>query len=214
MLSDALDIQFPRNAFPKLGNSIFHGHYLQANAGHKVIVWRDGRDVMVSWYYHCLFENELDNKALVDRVAQDIRFSDRSDISTNLPEFMEYTFNRQKHPNFHWAQFVRAWFGRRDGVVHTKYEVLRANTYDELNRIILELTDRDVAVEHLLSVVQEHSFENKAKRQPGRLNENSFMRKGIVGDWKNSFTREAVDVFKNYAGDELIELGYEKDYSW
>lgn len=39
-------------------------------------------------------------------------------------------------------------------------------------------------------------------------------RKGIVGDWKSWFTSETVEVFKEIAGEALIELGYEKDMNW
>lgn len=31
LISSYLDIPFPRNTFPKLNNSLFHGHYLPAN---------------------------------------------------------------------------------------------------------------------------------------------------------------------------------------
>lgn len=38
--------------------------------------------------------------------------------------------------------------------------------------------------------------------------------KGSKGGWRASFTQEHIDAFKKVAGDLLIELGYEKDYSW
>jgi len=40
------------------------------------------------------------------------------------------------------------------------------------------------------------------------------LRKGISGDWKNKFSREAKQIFNEYAGKELIQLGYEVDDSW
>ena len=39
-------------------------------------------------------------------------------------------------------------------------------------------------------------------------------RKGIIGDWKNHFTAEHVDLFKQSAGDLLIDLGYEPNHDW
>jgi hypothetical protein len=39
-------------------------------------------------------------------------------------------------------------------------------------------------------------------------------RKGIAGDWKNVFTERDKAVFKEAAGNLLIELGYEKDDNW
>lgn len=39
-------------------------------------------------------------------------------------------------------------------------------------------------------------------------------RKGQIGDWANSFTPQHKDVFKQVAGQQLIDLGYEKDLDW
>ena len=39
-------------------------------------------------------------------------------------------------------------------------------------------------------------------------------RKGLIGDWKNHFTEEHKRLFKETAGEALIEMGYEKDYNW
>ena len=50
-----------------------------------------------------------------------------------------------------------------------------------------------------------------AKRNPGEENKHSFLRKGVAGDWKNHFSKEARQVFNKFAGRELIKLGYEVD---
>ncbi len=39
-------------------------------------------------------------------------------------------------------------------------------------------------------------------------------RKGKIGSWKEYFTPEQKQLFKEVAGDLLIELGYEKDNNW
>lgn len=39
-------------------------------------------------------------------------------------------------------------------------------------------------------------------------------RKGSIGDWRNHFTEEHKRVFKELAGDLLIDLGYERDNDW
>ena len=39
-------------------------------------------------------------------------------------------------------------------------------------------------------------------------------RKGQIGDWSNSFTREHKETFKEIAGRQLIELGYEDSFDW
>lgn len=39
-------------------------------------------------------------------------------------------------------------------------------------------------------------------------------RKGQIGGWRDEFSGENIDLFKRVAGDQLIALGYEKDYDW
>ena len=57
MLGDALQIDFPRHCIPALKPSIMHGHYIHPwGMNNNICIWRDGRDVMVSWYHHCLFK--------------------------------------------------------------------------------------------------------------------------------------------------------------
>ena len=66
----------------------------------------------------------------------------------------------------------------------------------------------------LKTIVENYSFKKISQRKPGEENKKSFLRKGIAGDWKNNFSEEACDVFKKYAGEELILMGYEKDLNW
>ena len=39
-------------------------------------------------------------------------------------------------------------------------------------------------------------------------------RKGQIGAWKHEFTLEHKELFKQYGGELLIKLGYEKDLNW
>lgn len=42
----------------------------------------------------------------------------------------------------------------------------------------------------------------------------STFRKGIIGDWKNYFNQEHIQLYKEKYGYELIKLGYENDLNW
>ena len=64
------------------------------------------------------------------------------------------------------------------------------------------------------AIADEFSFERQAGRRAGEEDKRSFLRKGIVGDWRNYFTREAREVFAGFAGSELVLLGYERDRAW
>ena len=39
-------------------------------------------------------------------------------------------------------------------------------------------------------------------------------RKGAIGDWRNHFSPDHIDAFKEVAGQHLIDLGYERDLNW
>jgi hypothetical protein len=214
MLAEAVGISFPRNRLPLLKPSIMHGHYFATwNIKKAVVIWRDGRDVLISQYYHYLFKNERGNAYGVDIARSDLDFLDYNDIKNNLPKFMKHVYETKKHPKFSWSEFVNKW-AELEGAVNVKYEDLRLNTSTELQKIAKKLNGIKLSDAKAQKIADEYSFESQAKRKAGEENINSFMRKGIVGDWKNYFTQESKELFAKYAGDELITLGYEKDFSW
>lgn len=101
MLSQAMDVPFPRNRLPSLRPSILHGHYVRPiGMRNVVLVWRDPRDMLVSFYYHSYFRNELFNAPLVARMQRALPFDDVNDIQANLPVFLEAHFERRIWPHF------------------------------------------------------------------------------------------------------------------
>src|SRR3546814_13139424 len=46
-------------------------------------------------------------------------------------------------------------------------------------------------------------------RQPGEADPQSFLRKGIAGDWKNHFDAECNRLYCDVAGESLSAAGYE-----
>ena len=214
MLSDALGVPFPRNRLPMLRSSILHGHVMQSWNMHNIlIVWRDGRDVLVSQYFHSLFENDKGNARLVAQCRANLGFADYEDVKGNIAAFMEYVFERKRHPRMSWVDFVNRWAGC-ECCVHVKYEDLRTQPIEELTRIVRQLSGRKLHLDQAREIVERHSFEKVSGRRPGEENVRSFMRKGVVGDWKNYFDREARERFYAYAGDALVRLGYEADDAW
>lgn len=214
MLSDALGVPFPRNRLPMLRSSILHGHMMQSWNMHNVLcVWRDGRDVLISQYFHWLFENDRGNTCLVSKCRADLGFSDYDDIASNIIPFMEYVYEQTHYPRFTWADFVDKWQGR-DDICHVRYEDLREDTTGELQRIVYEISGKLISYEKAAEIGDAYSFIKMSGRKEGVERKNSFMRKGIVGDWKNHFTPEARRLFDYYAGEALIVLGYEKNHDW
>ena len=80
--------------------------------------------------------------------------------------------------------------------------------------MVKELTGDRISPERAHEIADEFSFEKQAGRKSGEENRGSFLRKGVVGDWKERFSPEARRVFDRYAGAELVLLGYEDDHAW
>ena len=101
----------------------------------------------------------------------------------------------------------------RSNLYVLSYEELIWNDRQALRLLLnhLELPTGDDVVEDML---RRSSFYFRSGRQPGQENSHSFFRKGIVGDWRSQFGPEEKRVFKELAGDLLIELGYESDHDW
>jgi hypothetical protein len=213
ILSDYLDLPFPRNQFPKIQSSIIHGHYLYFPTLKNIfIVIRDGRDVMVSYYYQSLFKHDRFNDRLVELTRRDLTFRDYYDIRKNMPKFVEYKFSNKKYPKFTWSEFVNSWIDKKVSII--AYEDLLRDPMKVLGKAINKVCNVQPDLDRLRDISEKYSFKNQTGRNPGEEDKFSFLRKGIAGDWKNIFSKEANQVFNKFAGKELIKLGYEKDDSW
>jgi sulfotransferase family protein len=191
MLSDALDLPFRRNAPIRLERAITHGHFLSPIGLHNVVVlWRDPRDILVSFYYHCYFLNEHSNAALVRLMKARCPFDDYTDVRNNLPTFIRFLSEAPVSPSFTWPQFAAIWTGRK-GTVQTSYEALRADTPRELARIAEALTGVPLPTDRALEVSERHSFA-RAKQAADQVTpahaEVSFVREGSLGGWRRYFT--------------------------
>jgi hypothetical protein len=215
MLAAYLGIPFPRNRRPNFESCVLHGHVLHNRLlTNAVCVLRDGRDVMVSAYYHRLFRHEIHGPKFIERTRSRVPFTDYENVEKNLPAFIEYMFEREARGfmKFRWDEFAESWLGR--GVPIVRYEDLLRDPVNAMSAALASLLHEEPDRARVTGAVDQFSFANVAKRKPGTENIRSFLRKGIAGDWRNKFTREACEVFDHYAGNTLISLGYEADRSW
>lgn len=217
MFSDATGIPFPRNVSPKFEQCILHGHHLYHPRMAKAIcLMRDGRDVMVSAYFHFLFEGEKGYNN-VNELRRNLGFKNYDNISENMPQFIEYMFSGYANKNmfhFSWSDMVQNIIKYKDKICVLKYEDLLISPVQCLEKALSYYGIEFPGERKLNEIVEKYSFKNVTKRNPGEEDRKSFVRKGISGDWKNHFTEEACEVFKKYAGEELIKMGYEKDLNW
>ena len=215
MLSEYTGLPFPRNRPPRLEACILHGHRAYHPSFRNVcVVLRDGRDVVVSAYYHMLFENEKNDHRFVRSNRKRLGFRDFDAIEDNLPRFIEFLFTQRTNLfyNFTWSEFVRGWHDK--DVAFLRYEKMRSDPVSEMGTAIVRLTGGLIDRDRLDTAIDRYSFARVAKRRPGEEDVNSFVRKGIVGDWMNKFSPEARLAFDHFAGEELILLGYEPNRGW
>lgn len=230
LISGYMNIPFPRNKFPGLGKSIYHSHYLPKYSIHKnkkiVFLVRDGRDVMVSLYFHQLIWNEKNklNPKDVKYHRSNLNFLDFENVKENMKKFIEYSFNNKpsKFKQFtfmgNWYDYNNKWLRQMEyntNIYMIKYEDLLNTPYETLSKMFETFLDVNKVNEELLTkTINRYSFKNQSKREQGEENKNSFLRKGIAGDWKNYFGEEEKELFKAYTKSLLIELGYETDVNW
>ena len=138
--------------------------------------------------------------------------ADLSDISTHLSKYIEHLFANPLGSKENWTEHINGWF-ERPGVQYIRYEDLRSDCVGAMTRLLQGL-GHEIEPERVERAVENFSMERMTGRRPGQEDSNSFIRKGVVGDWKNHFTREAAETFDRLAGDMLIRLGYEQDRDW
>src|SRR5215208_5603825 len=86
MLSDYMRVPFPRNHRPRFESCVMHGHYPYSPLlKNTICVIRDGRDVMVSAYYHFLFQTEHNSTYGVKKFRKEMPFKDYENIRQHLP---------------------------------------------------------------------------------------------------------------------------------
>ena len=193
----------------------------------KVIhIIRDGRDVAVSqlnhmWNHATTGEEGEEGWYLMTPEELDKRDRYRKDPQ----EFLDsgegiFTENRLRGAAEGWRSDVGA--AQRDGPVllgenytEVRYENMLESSEEELERLLRFLGARADDKDLVEQCVALQSFKARTGgRERGQEDPHDFRRKGIAGDWKNVFTESDKAIFKEVAGDLLIELGYEEDQDW
>lgn len=162
-------------------------HNLDAQFIHMV---RDGRDVVVSKYF---YEKDF---CVKNKIIKDFNYT--------LDEYVEKTSKE-------WAEYVSAWEGQH--VITCGYESILDDALQELVRVF-SLLNISVPESALRAAIEANSKDKFRKSLDKAFKHNTFVRKGIAGDWKNHFGESHKSIFKRNAGECLIKLGYETGLEW
>lgn len=189
--------------------------------GCKIIhVIRDGRDVAVSAAHH-VWNQDTDAGGVHELTAgqRELRELYREDPE----EFKRlghsiFTPEELHHSATDWETLTRA--ARRQGLalgeryLELRYEEMLDDPTRELRKAFALLgVDTNGAI--IERCVERASFQKMTGgRKRGEEVSSDFRRKGIAGDWIETFTEHDRELFRDLAGSLLVELGYEQPGSW
>ncbi len=162
-------------------------HPFEANYIHML---RDGRDVVVSKYF---FEKDF---CVNNGIISNFKFS--------LDEYVEKTAKE-------WATYVESWL--EQNVLKCRYEELLSSP-EEVTRALLAALGYSCSEQSVRDAVAANNKEAFKKSLDKAFVHNTFVRKGVSGDWANHFTEKNKNSFKSIAGDLLVRLGYETNNDW
>lgn len=165
-------------------------------------LFRDPRDVAVSWMYSALYSHGASPPIdLMRPVLAALPAGEQLRVAI----YFAVDFSRTQA---YWYQPLP------DNFQRTSYEDLIADTPAVLSKL-LHFLGAKVPDGVLQRVCDELSFKaSSGGRKPGSENVFSHHRKGISGDWRNHFDRETGRVLESFKPGLLRRLGYESDNDW
>jgi len=173
--------------------------------GKKPLIYliRDGRDVMVSYYfYHRTYINTNSTQKYKNWLRK-IRNWSKSNPAKDCQDFAVFL---EKYTD-EWVIHVTTWLNRQPTAV-ISYEDLKTAPEATLNTLFQNL-NVEVAPETIQQALAIFNFKQLAKRREGEEDRSSFFRKGIVGDWQNHFSAQDLQFFTEKTREILTQTGYE-----
>lgn len=184
-----------------------HALHLERQQDEPVVyLARDGRDVMVSYYFYKHdFARQAAAWASRQGAAQRVlKALGIRRLASRLRNSSFSSFVRRYAPE--WAQHARTWLDREPAAI-VRYEDLHADAERALTDLLRAL-ELQVSPQVVHEAVELFSFRRLSGRQQGQEKAGNFFRKGVVGDWEGHFSGADSAYFDRVAGDVLERLGY------
>jgi len=181
-----------------------------------IYIARDGRDVLISERFRNLVEESKFLKAEDKRIIEELR-QDQTPFTNGTRSI--FTENVIRRVASGWVKNVQETddegyqlFG--ENYCRVRYEDLLAHPFDEMQKLWGFLGAQ--ADRSLQKAVVEEMSSNPDEEWQTKRNEDiaSFLPKGQAGNWQRLFTERDKSLFKEIAGEMLIQWNYEKDANW
>jgi len=166
-------------------------------------IYRDPRDVVVSGAHYLTFMNKWHKLHKLFKNLPDMDSRIKCHIEGIYDYQNSFIFPNIRERLMRYKKWIESPFG-----FSIKYEdLLIANKENIIHDIIfyyVKSSNIDVDI-HRLTHEAIHNIDPKKSHT---------FRTGKISTWKQYFSIKNKELFKNYAGDILIELGYERDFNW
>lgn len=182
-----------------------------------VYIVRDGRDVLISERFRNFIEESKFLTSADRQIIEGLK-KDQAQYTTGARSIFTEAFIRRVSKG--WATnlkeiedeakklYGKNYFGIR-------YEDLLENPFEELSKLWNFLGAKKIdktLVKKIKAEMESNPDEEwQAKRNEGIA---SFLPKGQAGNWSRLFNEKDKSIFKEVAGDVLIDWKYEKDLNW
>ena len=193
---------------------VINGHQrVTRHTERSIYLVRDGRDVLVSLYYWYQARAGHLRPMARRRVHRDVaRLVDReADIKDAMPEFIDLMMTRRHEGGYGWAEHVRSYKRHGEGRIPLiRYEDLHSDPIKTIQTAV-DVFGEEIAPERLKTAIDRNEFAVFTGRSGGEVEYAAAARRGVVGEWREVFSREALKRFIDYGGDELKAMNYSLD---
>jgi LPS sulfotransferase NodH len=182
-----------------------------------IYIVRDGRDVLISERFRNFVEESKFLTPEDKRIISDLR-ADPAPFGDGRRSIFTETFIRNIAQR--WADDIneidsegKRLYGKR--YISLRYEDMLAKPFTELSRLWKFLGVKKISKSLEKQLLSEMSS-NPDEEWQSKRNEDiaSFLPKGQTGNWRRLFTENDKSLFKEIAGEILINWRYEKDKNW
>ncbi len=180
-----------------------------------IYIHRDGRDVVTSYFFYLKSHSQIPEST----TFSEFLWKDRS-LRSSWTSPVGAADYLGRGPAGLCAQHVCFWRAARafKPLHMLRYEQLLRQPLQTL-RPLFEFLRVQRSDEQLQQVIEETQFEKlreteRAADEKDRDASLRFFRAGKSGNWREHFSPEDIEPFKEQAGQTLIELGYEDDLRW